>query len=382
MSLLIQSDPALERRKKLAEAMLQRGQRTGPVSHWAEGLSRVIDQGAGAYFGNKAAQEESARKKASMESLAKAISGDGMAADGMGPPQPLMSRLAGVKDINPEALAMLKLEQAVKPTPRDPVADALAIAKGKKAIEGDPSGFEGTNLDAQAMNILMDNSIPENDPRKEFSRQRLTQPTTIATPEGTRVRPGMDLSFLGGGSQAQTGAAEDLGELIPKQATEAQAKNAGFYKRMMAASGEISKLGDYNPVTPGESFKGLTNFTASENKQRYNQAADEWIRAKLRKESGAAIPPDERDQEYATYFPKFGDKPPVIAQKERTKRVAEEAMLDGASPEFIKDLRIKHAKELAQLESNQTTGRKRGRDSVHSDESDDIGALIQQYTKD
>jgi hypothetical protein len=55
--------------------------------------------------------------------------------------------------------------------------------------------------------------------------------------------------------------------------------------------------------------------------QQYDQAAQDWIRAKLRKESGAAIGVDEMKQEYATYFPMVGDTPEKIAQKAEARRV-------------------------------------------------------------
>jgi hypothetical protein len=55
--------------------------------------------------------------------------------------------------------------------------------------------------------------------------------------------------------------------------------------------------------------------------QQYDQAAQDWIRAKLRKESGAAIGADEMKQEYATYFPMVGDTPEKIAQKAEARRV-------------------------------------------------------------
>ena len=45
----------------------------------------------------------------------------------------------------------------------------------------------------------------------------------------------------------------------------------------------------------------------SPDQQRYRQAAMNWIRANLRKESGAAIGVDEMEQEYRTYFPVVGE---------------------------------------------------------------------------
>lgn len=60
--------------------------------------------------------------------------------------------------------------------------------------------------------------------------------------------------------------------------------------------------------------------------QQYRQAQEDWVRAKLRKESGAAIATDEMDREIASYFPQPGEAAPVIEQKRRARAVAVEAM--------------------------------------------------------
>jgi len=64
--------------------------------------------------------------------------------------------------------------------------------------------------------------------------------------------------------------------------------------------------------------------------QQYKQAADDWIRAKLRKESGAVIGEDEMRKEYETYFPQVGDLPEVIAQKAQARAIATNAMKTSA----------------------------------------------------
>jgi hypothetical protein len=64
--------------------------------------------------------------------------------------------------------------------------------------------------------------------------------------------------------------------------------------------------------------------------QQYKQAADDWIRAKLRKESGAVIGEDEMRKEYETYFPQIGDGPEVIAQKAQARAIATNAMRTSA----------------------------------------------------
>lgn len=61
--------------------------------------------------------------------------------------------------------------------------------------------------------------------------------------------------------------------------------------------------------------------------------ADEFIRAKLRKESGAAIPPEERAQEYPVYFPMPGDEAADLERKAGLRRVAIEGMRFAAGAE-------------------------------------------------
>jgi hypothetical protein len=64
--------------------------------------------------------------------------------------------------------------------------------------------------------------------------------------------------------------------------------------------------------------------------QQYNQAAQAWVRAKLRKESGASIGKDEMAQEIATYFPMPGDRAEVITQKRALRALATQSMVTAA----------------------------------------------------
>ncbi len=56
------------------------------------------------------------------------------------------------------------------------------------------------------------------------------------------------------------------------------------------------------------------------------QAMRNWVTANLRKESGAAIPPEEQAQEFVKWFPSIGDSPEVIEQKREARKVAERGM--------------------------------------------------------
>ena len=111
--------------------------------------------------------------------------------------------------------------------------------------------------------------------------------------------------------------------------TEGQSNAAGFAQRMELAEGIINRLPP--GVQPGVGTRvaeavpliggALARSGQSPATQQYDQAAQDWIRAKLRKESGAAIGADEMKQEYATYFPMVGDTPEKIAQKAEARRV-------------------------------------------------------------
>lgn len=108
-----------------------------------------------------------------------------------------------------------------------------------------------------------------------------------------------------------------------------QLQNAAFAD-MMAKSAEIltpyeEKItkGEFNPTSKLSSALGtvplvggyLANSALDEDQQKYRQAQETWVRAKLRKESGAAIGVKEMEDEIKTFFPQLGDKLGKIQQK-------------------------------------------------------------------
>lgn len=65
--------------------------------------------------------------------------------------------------------------------------------------------------------------------------------------------------------------------------------------------------------------EGVTNYFRGPEHQKYRQAAMQWIRANLRKESGATISDTEFTNDFSTYFPQPGDGPDVVKQKEDSR---------------------------------------------------------------
>lgn len=136
-----------------------------------------------------------------------------------------------------------------------------------------------------------------------------------------------------------------------KPQSDGQLLSEGFFERMRAANDGLKKL----PARPTESpvrqrwidfsrrakgvpfvgggFDGLSRLVGldavsvvdSDGKQHMTLAAD-FIRAKLRKESGAAISAEEWASEYETYFPIAGDDDKTIKLKEKLRDQAIDAM--------------------------------------------------------
>ena len=128
----------------------------------------------------------------------------------------------------------------------------------------------------------------------------------------------------------------------PPKPTEGESNAAGFAQQMENATNVINSLpagaqpGMGSGVAAsipliGEAVKRGVQPAAT---QQYEQAAQAWIRAKLRKESGAAIGVDEMNQEYRTYFPQIGDSADVIAQKANARAIATEAMKRSAGRSY------------------------------------------------
>jgi hypothetical protein len=127
-------------------------------------------------------------------------------------------------------------------------------------------------------------------------------------------------------------------EVEPKTPTQDQSNAAGFFSRMQQSERIIAQIEaeGYSPASnKGDYFSAggtFTNWATSPKGQQYYNAATNWIRANLRKESGAAIGVDEAKQEYATYFPIPGDTKETIEQKRQLRQQTIEAVRGAGMP--------------------------------------------------
>jgi hypothetical protein len=125
------------------------------------------------------------------------------------------------------------------------------------------------------------------------------------------------------------------------KATEGQLNAAGYASRMI----EAEKIIEGSPlqaqrVGPLAATVGALPLVGgvgerlmmTPQQQQVRQAQEDWVRSKLRKESGAVIGDEEMAREVKTYFPQIGDSPQVIAQKARARQIAINAMQTSAGP--------------------------------------------------
>lgn len=123
----------------------------------------------------------------------------------------------------------------------------------------------------------------------------------------------------------------------PRRRTEGQL-NASVFATRMEQTGQVLNALEQdgvNPVPPlSIRARSLIPFVGDEAKnagmtasqQKYWAAAADWVRAKLRKESGAAIGVKEMADEIATYFPMAGDDASTVEYKRQLRATAEQGM--------------------------------------------------------
>lgn len=130
--------------------------------------------------------------------------------------------------------------------------------------------------------------------------------------------------------------------------TEAETNAAGFASRMVAANQITSKLATGNQPKFGEAALSIIPLIGdkipeiipegiggiSNERRQYLQAANNFIRANLRKESGAAIGADEWKQEFINYFPQYNDDEQTIKQKAIFRNILTQNMITAGGKSY------------------------------------------------
>ena len=142
------------------------------------------------------------------------------------------------------------------------------------------------------------------------------------------------------GQLAQTRASEGSGvagnyisEVTKKPLTDSERAALGYADRMKTSSALIDEIG--SKFTGQSSIIGglLPNMLQTSDRQMFEQAKRDFVNAKLRKESGAAISPTEFASADKQYFPQAGDSADTLAQKQVNRdKVTANLYLEGGKP--------------------------------------------------
>lgn len=165
---------------------------------------------------------------------------------------------------------------------------------------------------------------------------------TMRMPDGSEQTVTIDQKQGPNAKPIPFGASKPPAPIVP---TDTEKVAAGFHSRMVNAEG---LLGGYIPTSKdfmasqamlsgGPAASIVANSMLSPEGQRYYQAAADWVRAKLRKESGAVIGPKEMSDEIRTYFPLPNDDPGTAAQKKAARDIATKAMEGMAGKAMSQD---------------------------------------------
>jgi hypothetical protein len=122
-----------------------------------------------------------------------------------------------------------------------------------------------------------------------------------------------------GFAQRMEGANQITDELINKVIKEGLDPTVLYQTPTSQAAGNVPLVGEY-----------LRTKVTSPVQQQYRQAQENWVRANLRKESGAVISPNEMTDEIRNYFPQPGESAEVIQQKQLFRQIAQDAMKTSA----------------------------------------------------
>lgn len=126
-----------------------------------------------------------------------------------------------------------------------------------------------------------------------------------------------------------------------EKTTEGQANAALYADRMKAAETVLNDPASIGALTSrfqrgvGAS-ETVGSYVNSDAYKRAQQAKMDFITAKLRRESGAAISPSEFATDDKTFFPQPGDPPAVIAQKAEARKRVIEGIGNAAGPSYAK----------------------------------------------
>ncbi len=160
--------------------------------------------------------------------------------------------------------------------------------------------------------------------------------TQVVDVNGSKVlvdtQTGEVITTIGGGDTGSSAA------IVPgkKPSGKPDYVSAGFANRTVEANDILSSVEDKKTGAHGETratWRDYVLFKGNDLK-KYIQAEDNFLTAVLRKESGASISPEERENAKKQYFVQNGDTPDVILQKQRNRADSLNSLIGSAGTAY------------------------------------------------
>ena len=311
------SDPRL----LMAQALQQQGGSMAPVQSNMEGIARALQGVIGGYQAGQIRNEYQAKGDQYNNDLSGALNTAQTGVPAWTNPDTGQQAIPAVAPGSDALIA--GLSSARSPEVKEMGANAMIAKMLQKPEKPNlPTGYEIDPTTGQAR------LIPGVDPSYGKRADPFMMPIAGIDPQTGQPKFGTKQDAVNGGIVPPPANAP-----APK---EFELQSKGYADRMIESgriAGQLERDG-LNPANTKENainaVPGVGNFFTTPEFQSYRQAADDWIRAKLRKESGASIPESEMAREYKTYFPVPGDSPEVIKQKANSRKLAEQGMITNA----------------------------------------------------
>lgn len=128
-----------------------------------------------------------------------------------------------------------------------------------------------------------------------------------------------------------------LGKTPQGKVTGSQNDNLGFYNRGKDALENINKVEQAiadQGLAGDIQLQALPSWAQSKDQQLYRQAQRQFTEARLRKESGAAIPNAEYSTDSETYFAQPNDTAETLAQKKAAREAVLDSLAVSAGPAY------------------------------------------------
>lgn len=236
-----------------------------------------------------------------------------------------------------------------------PAAEEVATTQAQSAVEnarqqGDPDAFKGAwrqlfpgrplprSPEGQVDYLGGQDDIDVEMDRRKSLETAKAGVHNITESKVTETNPatGKDQEFL---VRTDKATGKVIGRTLLGESSKAlttDQSNAGMFSSRMGSNNSTilaieSKGFDPSAVsTSVQSF--IPNRFRSEDMQAYEAAKRNWIAAVLRKESGAAISPQEYRDANKQYFAQDGDAKSVVQQKQSLRQQVEQQMKSAAGP--------------------------------------------------